>query len=149
MSLPTPRIAELKDHVSAGGVAAGLARALLYVRGASGTADERGMEAIRRIRLAEPAARKLTLGEFKALIREQSFLLLIDEEAALATIAQLLSEDPLERNACFGRLLDVLEARGQLTPLETERLTRLTALLGVEGAPQRTGSIVPIGRKAS
>jgi pimeloyl-ACP methyl ester carboxylesterase len=147
-ALVKSRIAELKGHVSTGGVAEGLARCLLYVRGASGTADERGMEAIRRIRLAEPAARKLTLGEFKALIREQSFLLLIDEEAAVAAIPKLLPEDPLQRSAAFAKLLEVLEARGQLTPQETDRLTRLTSLLGIEASAKGLGATVPIKRKA-
>ena len=33
---------------------------------------------------------RLTLAEFKALVREQYFMLLIDEEAALAAIPSLL-----------------------------------------------------------
>ncbi|MEQ1956399.1 DUF3141 domain-containing protein [Mesorhizobium sp. CN2-181] len=146
-ALVEARIAELRAGMTRGGTAEGLARALLYVRAASGTADERGLEVIRRIRATDPAAREMTLEQFKALIREQYFLLLIDEEAALAAIPQLLPDDPQERSACFGKLLDVLEARGQLTPQETERLSRLSALLDDEG--QRTGAIVPIGRKAS
>ena len=103
----------------------------------------------RRIRSVEPAAREMTLPEFKALIREQYFLLLIDEEAALAAIPKLLPEDPRECSAAFAKLLEVLEARGQLTPQETDRLTRLTSLLGIEAPPEGLGSTVPIKRKAS
>ena len=46
----------------------------------------------RRIRDAHPSARQMTLAEFKALVREQYLMLLIDEEAALAPIPALLPE---------------------------------------------------------
>jgi hypothetical protein len=148
-ALVKSRIDELKEQMTRGGVAEGLARALLYVRAASGTADERGLETIRRIRSVEPAARQMKLEEFKALIREQYFLLLIDEETALATIPQLLPEDTQERSAAFARLLDVLESRGQLTPQETERLTRLASVLNIDHALERSAAAVPIKRNAS
>jgi uncharacterized tellurite resistance protein B-like protein len=148
-SLVASRIAQLRDQMTRGGLAEGLARALLFVRAASGTADERGMEAIRRIRRAEPTAKRMSLEEFKSLIRQQYYLLLIDEEAALASIPQLLPQDLDERNAAFAKLLEVLESRGRLTEQETERLARLTSLLGVQPNIGRFGARSEPSRKAS
>ena len=61
-------------------------RALLYVGMARGAVDERGFEMIRRIRERARRMPQPALAEFKALVREQFFMLLIDPEAALAAI---------------------------------------------------------------
>ena len=134
-ALVESRIAELRARMTHGGVTEALARGLLYVRAAKGSADERGLAAIRRIRQGDPGARRMTLAGFKALIREQFFLLLIDEETALEAIAGLLPEDIGERGAAFERLLEILEASGQLTDAEAQRLERLKSLFGIDSAP--------------
>ena len=67
-----------------GGLAEALVRALLWVGMARNAVDERGFAAITRLRDAHPASRRMTLADFKALVREQYLMLLIDEEAALA-----------------------------------------------------------------
>ncbi|MEY9724015.1 hypothetical protein ABIA22_006569 [Sinorhizobium fredii] len=81
-ALVEARIASLRAEIPEGGLREALARALLFVGKARGGADERGFEAIRRLRRAHPTASQLTLPEFKALLRKQYFILLIDEEAA-------------------------------------------------------------------
>ena len=73
-----------------GGLREALVRALLYVGMARNAVDERGFEAIRRMRTARQDHRQMTLAEFKALIRAQYMMLKIDEEAALAAIPGLL-----------------------------------------------------------
>src|SRR5262249_37271665 len=84
------RIAELKARMAVGGVRAATIRALLYVGKARGAVDERGFEIIRRVRSDPNLVPRLLLPEFKALVREQFFLLLIDPEAALAAIPKML-----------------------------------------------------------
>ena len=54
-----------------------MVRGLLYVGLARGVADERGLEAI-AAGCASDAGSRLTLAEFKALVREQFFMLLIE-----------------------------------------------------------------------
>src|SRR5262249_17653067 len=76
-------IEEIKSRMSTGGLREGAARAAIYVGLARGGADERGLAAVRRLRLAQPGA-ELTLAQFKAMVREQYFMLLLDAEAALA-----------------------------------------------------------------
>jgi hypothetical protein len=68
-------------------------------------------------------------------MREQFFLLLIDEETAVEAIAGLRPEDIGERGAAFERLLEILEASGQLTDAEAQRLERLKSLFGIDSAP--------------
>src|SRR5262249_58108399 len=81
------RIAELKARIPLGGPREAVIRALLYVGLARGGVDERGFEALRRIRRAHG---DMTLATFKALAREQFYMLLMDTEAALAAIPSML-----------------------------------------------------------
>src|SRR3954471_23579353 len=76
------RIAELKSKIGEGGLPEAALRALLYVGSARGMVDERSIEALRQVRRDDAGAR-LTLPEFKTLVREQFFMLLLDSEGAL------------------------------------------------------------------
>ncbi|APG91584.1 DUF3141 domain-containing protein [Sinorhizobium americanum] len=125
------RIASLRAEIAEGGLREALARALLFVGKARGGADERGFEAIRRLRRAHPTASQLTLPQFKALLRKQYFILLIDEEAALAAIPRLLPEDLDERRSAFKVLREVLEASGAIAGAAAERMQRVETLFGL------------------
>ena len=93
------RIAELKSKIGEGGLREAGFRALLYVGSARGMVDERSIEALRQVRRDHTGTR-LTLPEFKMLVREQFFMLLLDPEAALAAIPKLLPEDPRKQRRC-------------------------------------------------
>ena len=80
-----------------------MVRAALYIGMARNYVDERGFEAIRKMRLASTEHQKLTLAQFKSMVREQFFMLLIDQEAALAAIPALLPPGADERQAALGR----------------------------------------------
>ncbi len=84
------RAAELKARIPAGGLREALIRALLYVATSRAVVDERGFGALRRIRQAES---DISLSAFKAIVREQFYMLLIDEEHALAAIPSMLPAD--------------------------------------------------------
>ena len=94
------RIAELKSKIGSGGLREAGIRALLYVGSVRGMVDERSLEALRRLRQADESSR-ITLAEFKMLVREQFFMLLLDRKAALAAIPKLLPEDMDERRRVF------------------------------------------------
>ena len=66
---------------------------LLYVGMARGAVDERGVRGHPPHPRGQKDEPRLTLAEFKALVREQYFMLLIDEEAALAAIPAMLPPD--------------------------------------------------------
>ena len=92
-----------------------MVRAALYVGMARQYVDERGFELIRKMRLASTDHQKLTLAQFKAMVREQFFMLLIDEEAALAAIPALLPPGADERQAALAAIRDVISASGEPT----------------------------------
>jgi Protein of unknown function (DUF3141) len=129
------RIAELKSRIATGGLRECLVRGMLYVGMARGGVDERALAAIRRLRAVHDDRPRPTLAEFKALLREQYFMLLIDEEATLAAIPVLMPSDRELRRKGFAALRQVLSARGEITGEAAERFQRIARLFGVEQEP--------------
>ena len=127
------RIAELKSNITKGGLQESTIRALIYVGMARGFVDERGIAALRRIRLTEDASR-MTLAQFKATAREQFLLLLLEPEAALSAIPKLLPADPAERRKGLAAIRNVLGAGGEISGDVAERLKRVTALFEANDA---------------
>jgi hypothetical protein len=101
------RIAELKSRIGRGGVREGAIRALLYAGMPRGAVDERGFEAIRQMRAIQDGTERPALAEFKAIVREQYFMPLIDPEACLAALPELLP-DPSLRRLTLTALVDKL-----------------------------------------
>ncbi len=133
------RIAELRSHIAVGGPREAIIRSALYVGMSHGVVDERSFEAIRRIRVSGDDLPRLTLAQFKALVREQFFMLLIDKDAALAAIPSLLPKDRDERKRLFTIVRDILSARGQIVEAAAPRLTELTRIFDI-GADALTES---------
>jgi hypothetical protein len=127
------RIAELKSNIAKGGLQECTIRGLIYVGMARGFVDERGIAALRRIRLAEEGSR-MTLAQFKAMAREQFFLLQLDPEAALAAIPKMLPPDVAERRKGLAAIRNVLSAGGEISDDVAERLKRVTALFETNDA---------------
>jgi len=134
------RIAEIKSRVATGGLRECAIRSLLYVGMKRSGADERSLEALRRLRGDD---RRLTLSDFKALVREQFFMLLLDEEAALAAIPKMLPEGIDERRRALAGINQILNATGELTGEARERFMRIVRLFDLGEADvisaERTG----------
>jgi pimeloyl-ACP methyl ester carboxylesterase len=144
-ALVDARIEELRAHFTKGGLREALTRSMLYVGLARGGVDERGAEALRRTRIVEDGMPRPTLAEFKAMVREQYFMLLIDREAALAAIPNLLPRDLDQRGQAFVGLCEILSARGEFIGEAAERLERIAKLFGVEAKNLPTPSnVVPL-----
>jgi hypothetical protein len=124
------RITELRSRIGSGGLRECGIRALLYVGMARGMADERGLEALRRMRREDTASR-MTLSEFKMLVREQFFMLL-DQEASLAAIPEMLPHDMEQRRAAFDVIREVLSAGGKISSETAKRLDYVARLFGVD-----------------
>ncbi|MBV8838163.1 MAG: DUF3141 domain-containing protein, partial [Alphaproteobacteria bacterium] len=105
------RIAELRARIPEGGTREAVIRALLYVGMPRNAVDERGFEIARRIRASHG---EMPLAQFKAMVREQFNILLIDQDAALAAIPAMLPEDAETRNMALALIRQVLSARGEL-----------------------------------
>jgi pimeloyl-ACP methyl ester carboxylesterase len=140
------RTAELKSRIPAGGLREALIRGLLYAGMTRAAVDERGFEAVRRIRETHS---ELSLPAFKALVRDQFNMLLIDPEAALAAIPQMLPPDTQTRRTAFGLIRQVLAARGEMSAQDRKRMSEVAQLFGVDedASTARNLTIVPPARK--
>ena len=125
------RIAELRSRIGEGGPREAAIRSLLYIGSARGMVDERSIEALRRVR-RDHGGPRLSLAEFKMLVREQFFMLLLDQEGALAAIPKLLPDDVNQRRALVASMREVLSASGEVSGERASRLQRIATLLGVE-----------------
>jgi pimeloyl-ACP methyl ester carboxylesterase len=131
------RIAELKSRIPVGGAREAVIRGLIYAGMDRASIDERGFEIARRIRERNG---ELSLQQFKALVREQFNMLLIDQEAALGAIPRLLPSEVEKRHEAFAVIEQVLTARGEMSAEDKRRLGEVARLFGVE----REGSTVPL-----
>jgi Protein of unknown function (DUF3141) len=140
------RIAELKSQIPAGGLREAIIRALLYAGMGRGAVDERGFEAVRRIRKQHT---DMPLSAFKALVREQFNMLLIDTEGSLAAIPAMLPPDKDLRLKAINLIKQVLSVSGELSADDRERMQRIAKLFGVDekGSTVQPLSVVPSDRK--
>jgi pimeloyl-ACP methyl ester carboxylesterase len=143
------RIAELKAGIGTGGLRECWIRALLYVGMTRGMFDERSLEALRRMRREDEASR-LSLSQFKSLVREQFFMLILDQEASLAAIPTMLPQDMEMRRAAVAAIREVLSVAAEISGETATRLRRVAELFGVsEGDPQASGRSFTPQAKAS
>jgi hypothetical protein len=124
------RIAELKTHIAEGGLHEAAIRSLIYVDMAETGVDERNFEAVRRIRTKYG---HLTLEEFKRLMRKQFFTLLLDRDAALASIPAMLPADVEVRAKTLDAIREIASATGEPTGERAKRLAQLENLFGTTG----------------
>src|SRR6266478_9686250 len=113
------------------GLREAIIRALLYVGTGRAAVDERGFEALRRIRRAHG---DIPLSAFKALVREQFYLLLIDTEAALAALPSMLPADADTRRKAYELIKQVMIACGPLSDEDNKRMQRVAGAFGLDEA---------------
>ena len=125
------RIAELKSRMATGSVIEGAIRALIYVGRPRAAIDERAFEAIRRMRELHCGAQQLTLAEFKAMLRDQGFLLLLDPVAAVAALPVLIP-DAESRRWTVSAVREVMSANGDVSGEVAVRLQHVASLLQID-----------------
>ena len=123
------RIADLKSRISSGGLREAVIRGLLFAGIGRAAVDERGFEALRRIREAQS---DVSLADFKAIVREQFYMLLIDADAALKAIPAMLPDDAEVRQRAFDLIMQVLRARGEYSAGDQERMAHIAGLFGAD-----------------
>src|SRR5262249_60393231 len=104
---------------------------LLYVGTGRTAVDERGFEALRRIRRAHG---DMPLSAFKALVREQFAILALDAEAALAAIPSMLPDNDEVRRKAFDLINHVSSASGPLSDEDNKRMQRVAVAFGLDEA---------------
>jgi len=125
------RIDELKSRIAIGGIRAAVIRGLIYAGVSRAAIDERGFELARKIRQAHG---DMPIADFKALVREQFNILLVDQEAALAAIPSMLPPDTESREKAYVIISQIMSARGELSAEDKKRMGEVAKLFGVEGA---------------
>jgi hypothetical protein len=125
------RIDELKSRIAIGGIRAAVIRGLIYAGVGRAAIDERGFELARKIRQAHG---DMPIADFKALVREQFNILLVDQEAALAAIPSMLPPDTESREKAYVIISQIMSARGELSADDKKRMGEVAKLFGVEGA---------------
>ncbi len=130
------RIAELKARLAEGGLREATIRSLVYIGMAGPGVDERAFEVLRQMRAEQGG---ITLEEFKRLLREQFFGLLLDRDGALAAIPQMLPGDAVARNEALGKIRQVVSAAGEVDGERAERLARIEKLFAA-AEPGTAGS---------
>ena len=102
----------------------------------SGASNSRGVFARRTV--------KLPSRSFKALVREQFNMLLIDQEAALAAIPAMLPSDAETRQKAFDLIKQVLGARGEMSPEDEKRMSEVARLFAMD--KERSADQIPFRR---
>ena len=113
--------------LNTGGFDEALTRAVLYVIAAERTLDERCAMALGA---ARKQFMKLSLDEFKTLVRDQFFVLLLERERAVEALAVLVPEGEARANL-LEQAWAIIGAGDPPTAAEQGRLTRLAQVLGL------------------
>jgi hypothetical protein len=133
-TLVAERIADLRRRIAEGGLKEATIRSMLYIGLPRAAVDERGFAVLRRVRQSMPESRQMPLAEFKQLVRDQFFMLLLEPAAALAAIPAMLPDDAAARETSLGLIREVLEARGALEPEVERRLVEIGRLFGMSAS---------------
>ena len=146
--LTRQRIAQLRDEFGAGGLREATVRALLYVGLPRAAVDERGFEAIRRLRRSRIDASTVSLAAFKQLLRRQFLMLIIDEDAALEALPRLLPEDIAARRSALEMIRNVLEGTGAIEGESLARMRKIEAIFDPAPAPAPAPADAPAPAEA-
>jgi hypothetical protein len=120
------RTSELMHNIARGGPREAAIRALLYIRLPEGVADERGFRLLEHLR--EGAGSGLTLAEFKTMVRDQFFTLLLDERRAVEAIPAMLDTDPDLAARMAGTLRKLIDVLHVDSAAGKKRLAEIVAL---------------------
>ncbi|MGH8509262.1 MAG: DUF3141 domain-containing protein [Gammaproteobacteria bacterium] len=133
------KIAELKARMPEGGLREAGIRSIVYIGLADTFVDERNFAVLRRLRAEREYS--LPLAEFKEKLRDQFFMLLLDEESAVRAIPAMLPEDREQREQVYAIVREIMLAAGEPSEERRRRLDHVAELFGV-GVAERRGKKV-------
>jgi hypothetical protein len=120
----------LRQRITEGGAREAFIRSVFYILMPQGSADERGFLILRRLRSDLPESKALSLDDFRRIVREQFFMLLLDQRRAVAAIPGMLPADAEGRRRGLKLVRSIAEARGPLSQESAQRLDELERMLG-------------------
>ena len=113
----------LNRNIAQGGPREAAVRALLYIRMPEGVADERGFRLLEHMR--EDTGSGLSLADFKTMVRDQFFTLLLDERHAIEAMPDMLDNDPELAQRMATTLRKLIEVLGVQSKLGKSRLAEM------------------------
>jgi hypothetical protein len=121
------RLGELKARIGEGGPREAAIRCLVYIGMAGPGVDERAFNELLEIRAANSG---MKLEEFKRVLREQYFALLLDRDAAVAAIPAMLPADAEVRAKVLDAIERTVNAAGKVTGERAKRLAEVERICG-------------------
>ena len=123
------RLGELKARIGEGGPREAAIRCLVYIGMAGSGVDERAFNELLEIRAGNSG---MKLEEFKRVLREQYFALLLDRDAAVAAIPAMLPADAEIRAKVMDAIQRTVNAAGKVTGERAKRLAEVESICGAE-----------------
>jgi hypothetical protein len=130
------QIRQIKARIAEGGPREAEIRSGVFIGMAGPDVDERVFGQLRRLRAEHE---DVTLKDFKRMVREQFFALLLDADGALAALPTMLSADDGARSKALEEIRAVVSAAGNLAGERAKRLARIEAILGAPAPAPRIG----------
>jgi hypothetical protein len=134
------RIEALKARDLEGGTLEAFVRICAYIHKGQPAAEERGFRALKQIHDELHEGASETLVQFKDAVREQTFLVRLDEERALETLPLLLRDDE-HRIATMHAVRRLEKAMGPVDAEHEARIRRVEEILAV---PRTLDEPVPV-----
>jgi hypothetical protein len=130
-------IAQLEQRFEVGEPVDAALRALFYVHQPERHFDEREFAVLKQFHAAQPQAERRSFSELKDVLKEQSLLVRLDGERAVAAIPNLLKNHPDKGRASLAALHKVIDARDGLSEEGKRRLVRVDALFQAKPDPTK------------
>jgi hypothetical protein len=122
--------AEIDRRIEQGSPIEAALRALIYIRHPQQTFDERSFKILKQINSSLPEGERISLEQFKKIMKEQFLIVRQEEERAVAAIPMLLSAVRGERNALLGAVRQLTNSEGTVPEESKRRLARIEKLFG-------------------
>jgi pimeloyl-ACP methyl ester carboxylesterase len=125
------RLAAHESLFEYGSPETGFMRLLIYVASGSGVIDDRPFHGMQRIMRELGLDKTISIQKLKQTIRQQTFLVRMDEERALITLNKLLP-DEASRERAIKLTRELLALGGPISAEKEARLLRVSHVLGLQ-----------------
>jgi pimeloyl-ACP methyl ester carboxylesterase len=122
--------AELDKQIEQGSPIEAALRAVIYIRQPQQTFAPRSFSILKQINSELPEAERISLAQFKEMMKEQFLIVVQDQERAVAAIPMLLPTARGERSAVMGVIRQLVNSGEPLPEESKRRLARIEALFG-------------------
>jgi hypothetical protein len=133
-ALTEKKFAAIKARIAQGSFNEGLIRILVYTGREESKFDARSFRMLETIHSEYSQVTPISFREFRELVKDQSYMVLLDEARALATLPTLLQSDEARRQA-LELAVRVATAGRPLSSVREKRFRKVREVLGVEPAP--------------